>query len=1003
METNHYIHLKAEQEKKNTEQQPETFEDDFLNQPQQKSENDSVEDIMLKSSFYVYSKRPKEVELNPNEKNDQVTEKASNLNGNHQINIEKESNQEVPKTEELIKKSPNKLENLAPYHPRCISKDNKVPLRSRRRKKITITNLEEANQAKNVSRRDKALEIKSLFFMKGEYLIALFYNIILINKRDQIARKGYLYVTNYRIRFHDEIQESDTESHWNNDYEKSPQPMKRATLNMDNPYKDLVTNRSKRNTTPTFLSPIKQNPYELESSSSRMLTSVSHNYFFMENLKSTAYMKEAEEQTEQLTKFLENVEDISSDTPSTPQALTNLNIFKRQKLRQASDHFVKLIDVEQTMYSNILDICMSKDANDVSLLCITCKDAHHMWFKPDPLIYYDQFDVTSHSTEKSVPKPNNALLSVSKIMNCLYYLLQKHVEPHAKNTPVCAYTYRKHVLLGAPSNLNDMLVERYFDAVDSTPTPAIEKPTYYDSVYYINSKPIRFLNACIPSISGGYSQRELDSGWLVYDHLAEFKRLGVESSGKWRITKINENYHFCATYPRSLVVPASVPDDLLHVVKTYRSKNRIPVLTWLHPTNGASLFRCSQPLTGVTFNHVKEDSKLLEAIYDTLQKPLLIIDCRPLWNSYANQLMGKGHENMNHYKFAKLTHLGIHNIHAMTLSLQKLTRACEHPHSESFLSSIDNSGWINHIQLIFKGVVQVIEQMEQVGGPVLIHCSDGWDRTSQLCSLASLCMDPFYRTLKGFQVLIEKDWMSFGHCFSTRLGFLRTSDKSSPVFLQFLDCVHYLLLQYPQAFEFNGDFLIAIMDGALSGLYGNFLVDSEHDRRASSLPRLTVSLWSFLSRHKALFLNDLYLPSSSSSSFPDVLLPDMSFSSLSLSLWTDYYCRYQRSRLKPPHHAIREKNMDLQAELHILRRQLHEQSKLSNALVNKFYEVVPHLPPLLSHDASQFLQSPQIFNQFHDPMSLSSTLSSSMLRSDQSSFLQSSGSLAFKNINLDFF
>ena len=35
---------------------------------------------------------------------------------------------------------------------------------------------------------------------------------------------------------------------------------------------------------------------------------------------------------------------------------------------------------------------------------------------------------------------------------------------------------------------------------------------------------------------------------------------------------------------------------------------------------------------------------------------------------------------------------------------------------------------------------------------VLVHCSDGWDRTSQLTSLSQLMMDPYYRTVEGFKV-----------------------------------------------------------------------------------------------------------------------------------------------------------------------------------------------------------------------------------------------------------
>lgn len=34
----------------------------------------------------------------------------------------------------------------------------------------------------------------------------------------------------------------------------------------------------------------------------------------------------------------------------------------------------------------------------------------------------------------------------------------------------------------------------------------------------------------------------------------------------------------------------------------------------------------------------------------------------------------------------------------------------------------------------------------------MVHCSDGWDRTAQLTSLAMLMLDSHYRTLRGFQV-----------------------------------------------------------------------------------------------------------------------------------------------------------------------------------------------------------------------------------------------------------
>ena len=38
---------------------------------------------------------------------------------------------------------------------------------------------------------------------------------------------------------------------------------------------------------------------------------------------------------------------------------------------------------------------------------------------------------------------------------------------------------------------------------------------------------------------------------------------------------------------------------------------------------------------------------------------------------------------------------------------------------------------------------------------VVVHCSDGWDRTAQTCSLASIMLDPYYRTIHGFQVCVQ--------------------------------------------------------------------------------------------------------------------------------------------------------------------------------------------------------------------------------------------------------
>lgn len=61
-------------------------------------------------------------------------------------------------------------------------------------------------------------------------------------------------------------------------------------------------------------------------------------------------------------------------------------------------------------------------------------------------------------------------------------------------------------------------------------------------------------------------------------------------------------------------------------------------------------------------------------------------------------------------------------------------------------------------------------------------------------------------------MLVEREWLDFGHKFSDRCGQPFGSEDANercPVFLQWLDCLHQLIRQFPTAFEFNLTFLVS--------------------------------------------------------------------------------------------------------------------------------------------------------------------------------------------------
>ena len=129
------------------------------------------------------------------------------------------------------------------------------------------------------------------------------------------------------------------------------------------------------------------------------------------------------------------------------------------------------------------------------------------------------------------------------------------------------------------------------------------------------------------------------------------------------------------------------------------------------------------------------------------------------------------------------------------------------------------------------GTDGVVDAVHAKGESVLIHCSDGWDRTAQLTALSQLMLDPYYRTFDGFKALIRKEWAAFGHKFEDRFGRTLSKEKeASPIFVQFLDCVWQLMRVYPTAFAFGPDYLVGLYGAVVCGRYGTFLGNSERAR-----------------------------------------------------------------------------------------------------------------------------------------------------------------------------
>lgn len=66
----------------------------------------------------------------------------------------------------------------------------------------------------------------------------------------------------------------------------------------------------------------------------------------------------------------------------------------------------------------------------------------------------------------------------------------------------------------------------------------------------------------------------------------------------------------------------------------------------------------------------------------------------------------------------------------------------------SWLSLLEGTRWLQHMSGLLRAAVTVATAIERDARPVLVHCSDGWDRTPQIVALAQILLDPYYRTIE---------------------------------------------------------------------------------------------------------------------------------------------------------------------------------------------------------------------------------------------------------------
>ncbi|KAJ5075926.1 intein-containing myotubularin-related precursor [Anaeramoeba ignava] len=264
-----------------------------------------------------------------------------------------------------------------------------------------------------------------------------------------------------------------------------------------------------------------------------------------------------------------------------------------------------------------------------------------------------------------------------------------------------------------------------------------------------------------------FDQSLIDFGWSIYKINEEFERQNF-SDMNWIIIDWNNNFNLSPTYPNILAIPKDITKQELEMIAKFRTKKRFPVLTWKHPKKLVCITRSSQPKKGVFSNRSQIDEKYISIIQKmSSNKPFDIFDCRPKINAIGNKTKGGGYENISNYPECSLTFLGIENIHHMRNSYELLRKLCrktvnKKQDDQKWFEFLAQTKWLFHIQKLLQSSIKVVESIQK-NCSVLVHCSDGWDRSVShdspiLCRFSKKFIGIFrIDQLRNFDLLWKKD------------------------------------------------------------------------------------------------------------------------------------------------------------------------------------------------------------------------------------------------------
>ncbi|ESN95316.1 hypothetical protein HELRODRAFT_193550 [Helobdella robusta] len=355
----------------------------------------------------------------------------------------------------------------------------------------------------------------------------------------------------------------------------------------------------------------------------------------------------------------------------------------------------------------------------------------------------------------------------------------------------------------------------------------------------------------------------------------------------YRVTNCNSGFKLAENLPECFVVPESLTDELIHKYNLNSSNPCFPIWSYTH-TNGVSLLRMSYESNpgseNIVLQHIVKQISSSTTSCDAVKMKIVDLGSPMLglptttkdlwrgdgsWCASVESSRWMACVSAFLYVAQEVVHLMTVDNRIVILKDHTVAHAhiLTHPHphtstcSHFHIFTYSHTSTSSHIHIFIHPSTEAVA----TDYSLLISC------------LCQLMMNERVRKLDGFERMIEREWMSMGHPFCYRLGFLSDANNSSnvgssginlaggsfglgggsgggggssssgssnhntksPVFQAFLDCVWQITQQHRDQFEFSTIYLTTLHDSLFVGLFDAFVCNSPKQRRnySSSCPR----------------------------------------------------------------------------------------------------------------------------------------------------------------------